>query len=328
MHQQVTYKTPPVTVKYNGRPRLVGFELEFSGLTLDQTVKTIESSLGGKPGKGTAAEQVIHVESLGDFNVELDWNYLKRKAQNSDQKGESGDWIEQLSKAASLIVPMEVVCPPIEIHNLDALDPMVSALRKAGAVGTDESVFAAYGVHINTEIHHLDAATLFSYIRAFSLLQWWLVEAHAVDTARKISPYIELYPENYIGEMLSRSNPDIDTVCTDYLEYNATRNRALDMLPLLAELDEQRIRSAVDDPRIKARPAFHYRLPNCNIEQENWSLSQSWNKWCIIEQLAHRADDLDKLGLAFLRADRPILGVRRNDWVEYIDQWLKNHELA
>jgi len=328
MNQRINYKMPPVIVKDDGTPRMVGFELEFSGLTLNQTVDAIQSSIGGSLMGGTAAEQIIRLESLGDFNVELDWDYLKRKAAENEKNKGSGDWVDQLSKAARLLVPVEVVCPPIPITNLEVLDPMISALRKAGAVGTEESLIAAYGVHINTEIQHLDAATLFSYLRAFSVLQWWLVEAHKVNTTRKISPYIDLYPENYVKQLLSRSNPDIDTICADYLEYNATRNRALDMLPLLTEIDEDRIRSVVDDPKIKARPAFHYRLPNCNIEHTDWSLSQPWNTWLVIEHLAHRPDSLTELSAAFLDADQPILGVNRTTWVSFIDQWLKNHELA
>lgn len=328
MNQRVNFKTPSVTVKDDGTPRMVGFELEFSGLTLDQAVDVVQSSLGGNPGSGTAAEQVVHVESLGDFNVELDWDFLKRKAEESDQNEESGEWVDQLSKAASFLVPVEVVCPPIPIANLDALNPLVSALRKAGAVGTEESLIAAYGVHINTDSPDLDASTLFAYLRAFSLLQWWLVEAHQVDTTRKISPYIDLYSENYIKQLLSRSDPSIDAVFSDYLEYNDTRNRALDMLPLLAEIDGERVRSVVDDPKIKARPAFHYRLPNCNIEQTDWSLAKSWNNWCIIDQLACCTDDLSELGAAFLDADRPILGVSRDEWVGFIDKWLKDHGLA
>lgn len=311
---------------------MVGFELEFSGLSLEQTAETILSSLGGKLEGGTAAEQIVHVESLGDFNVELDWDFLKQKAAENAQNEESGkneDWLDPLSKAASLLVPVEIVCPPIPITNLNALDPMVAALRKAGAAGTAESLFAAYGVHINTEIGHLDAATLFDYLRAFSLLQWWLVEAHNIDTTRKLSPYINLYPEKYVKRLLTPGTPPgIDTICADYLEYNATRNRALDMLPLLAEIDLELVRSVVDDPKIKARPAFHYRMPNCNIEQPDWSPAQPWNKWWIIEQLAHRSDDLDELSSAFLEAEQPILGVNRNNWVGFIDQWLKKYVLA
>ncbi len=328
MSQQANFKTPPVTIKDDRTPRMVGFELEFSGLSLDQTVDIIQSSLGGKPGNGTTVEQVIHVDSVGDFNVELDWNYLKQKAAENEQNEESAEWLEYLSKAASLLVPVEVVCPPIPITNLNVLDPMVSALRKSGAEGTEKSLLAAYGVHINPEIPRLDAETLFSYLRAFVILQWWLVEAHEINTTRMISPYIDLSPENYIKLLLSRSNPRFDTICADYLEYNATRNRALDMLPLLAEIDEERICRVVDDPKIKARPTFHYRLPNCNIEHEDWTLAKSWNNWWIIEQLAYCPDELNKLSAAFLDADQPILGVNRNKWVGLIDQWVKKHGLA
>lgn len=327
MEQQVKFKSPPVTVKDDGSPRMVGFELEFSGLTLDQTVDTIQSSLGGEPRAGTAAEQVLYIESLGEFNVELDWDYLKRKAAETNQK-EGREWIDQLSKAASLLVPVEVVCPPIPITNLEVLDPMVAALRRAGAEGTEESLLAAYGVHINTEIPSLDAVTLFSYLRAFIILQWWLLKAHEVNITRKISPYIDLYPEVYLKRVLSKPKPSMDEILSDYLEHNASRNRALDLLPILSEIDEKRVRRVVDDPKIKARPAFHYRLPDCNIEHKDWSLALSWNNWWVVEQLSNRPDDLDELSAEFLDSDQPIIGVRRSEWVQFIDQWLRNQGLV
>lgn len=172
-------------------------------------------------------------------------------------------------------MPVEVVCPPIPVTHLSALEPMVGALRKAGAVGTEESLLAAYGVHINTEVPRLDASTLHSYLRAFAVLHWWLVDVHEVDPTRKVSPYVDLYPEAYLKQVLSQSDSTMDRIFAEYLEHNASRNRALDLLPLLAEVDEKRVRGAVDDPKIKARPAFHYRLPNCNIERAGWSLDES-----------------------------------------------------
>jgi hypothetical protein len=205
---------------------------------------------------------------------------------------------------------------------------MVAALREAGAVGTEESLLAAYGVHVNTEIPVLDSATLASYLRAFAVLQWWLVDAHQVDMTRKVSPYIDLYPDAYLKQLLARSDPALDDIFSDYLEHNATRNRALDLLPLLAEIDADRVRQAVDDPRIKARPAFHYRLPNCHIEKADWSLAEAWNTWCVLERLVDRKEDLDTLTAEFLAADRPILGVSRSDWVAFMDRWLKDRELA
>jgi len=328
MDQKVTFKTPSVTTKGDGCSRRVGFELEFSGLTLDETVDTVQSSLGGNLGVKNAAEQLIHVASMGDFNVEIDWDFLKRTAKANNHNEEDDEWIKQLSKVASALVPVEVVCPPIPITSLNLLEPMVSRLRRAGAVGTEESLIAAYGVHINTEIPNLDAETLFAYLRSFSLLQWWLVEAHHVNTSRKISPYIDLYPESYVTLLASQTSPCIDKIFDDYLEYNASRNRALDLLPLLAEIDKQRVFNKVDDPKIKSRPAFHYRLPNCNIEHNDWSLAQSWNIWWVVEQLAQRPDDLKALSVAFLDAGQPIIGVIRNKWVKYLDQWLKDHELV
>jgi hypothetical protein len=308
--------------------RRVGFELEFSGLTLDDTAEALRRALGGEVCVRTAAERVLAVGKIGDFKVELDWDFLKRNAAESAETEDTEKWLDALSQAAAVLVPVEVVCPPIAMSELGQLQPMVDALREAGAVGTEETLLAAYGVHINPEIPSLDAATLFSYITAFALLQWWLVDAHDVDTARKISPYIDLYAETYLKKVLSRSAPSIDDIFSDYLEYNASRNRALDLLPLLAHIDEPRVRRAVDDPKIKPRPTFHYRLPNCHIEKADWSLASSWNKWWVVEELAHRSSDLESLKRAFFEADRPILGVSRGDWVEHIDRWLKDRRLA
>ncbi|NEV63922.1 amidoligase family protein [Thiorhodococcus minor] len=322
------FRQPPSLHNADGALRTVGFELEFSGLSLDQTLEALQSGLGGERQPLSAAEQRLEVEGLGGFKVELDWSYLKRKAAQAAEDKSDAEWIELVSQAAAVLVPVEVVCPPIPITELGALHPMTEALRRAGAVGTDESLLAAYGVHINPEIPRLEAETLFAYLRAFALLQWWLVESHAVDLTRKVSPYIDLYSEAYVVQLLARDAPDLDQIFSDYLEHNASRNRSLDMLPLLAELDAERVRRAVDDPKIGARPTFHYRLPNCHIERPDWSLAASWNLWCVVEALAHRPDDLRALGDEFLAASRPILGVSRSDWVERMDTWLNDRGLA
>ena len=322
------FASPPKVNKHDGSPRMVGFELEFSGITLEDAVAAIQSSLGGAVQSESAAERLLHVDSLGAFNVELDWAYLKRKAAENKQEEDGSEWIERLSQAAALLVPVEVACPPIPIGELAALDPMVAALREAGAVGTEESLLAAYGVHVNTEIPRLDASTLFGYLRAFAVLQWWLVDAHAVDATRKVSPYIDLYSESYLKRVLASSESTMEAIFADYLEHNASRNRALDLLPMLAEIDGEHVRDVVDDPKIKARPAFHYRLPNCEIERPDWSLAESWNTWCVVERLADRKDYVDELASEFRAADRPILGVSRNRWTEFVDQWLKDRELV
>lgn len=322
------YRLPPVVETDQGEVRRVGFELEFSGITLEDAIAAVKSALGATTDEETVADTSLRVEDLGDFKVELDWAYLKRKASEQGEDPESREWLEKLSSAAALLVPVEVVCPPIPMTELTRLDPMVEALRDAGAVGTEESLIAAYGVHINTEIPALDATTLDAYLKAFAILQWWLVDAHGVDTARKLSPYIDLYPEAYLHQVLFRKTATLDQIFEDYLAHNATRNRALDLLPMLAEIDEERIRKSVDDPRIQARPAFHYRLPDCHIEKPGWSLTGSWEPWLAVEELAHDTKRRAELGQAFLDARRPVLGVHRDDWVEYVDRWLADHASA
>lgn len=322
------FDSPPRVDRDDGGNRRVGFELEFSGIDLEATAAALQSALGAELQSETAAERVLQVESLGEFRVELDWEYLKDKAAEEGRSATQEQWLERLSDAAALVVPVEVVCPPIALSDMAVLDPMVKALRAAGAVGTEESLLAAYGVHVNPELPALDAATVYPVIRAFCLLQWWLVDRHAVDATRKLSPYIDLYPADYVERVLSTPTAGMDEIIEGYLEHNASRNRALDLLPLLAEIDETRVRAAVDDARIKARPTWHFRMPDCHIEREDWSLAESWNTWCMVEKLAHRPAELEALAEQFLAADRLLLGVHRGRWVEQLDQWLEDRGLA
>ena len=327
MTQQSPFRLPTVTCNSTGQLRKVGFELEFTGLDLEQTTAIVERVFSSRRSRTSQADAVVEVAGLGTFTIELDWHYLKQKATQKKDRPPQG-WLDLLSQAATLLVPMEVVCPPLAITQLAVLDPLLGELRQAGAMGTEDSVIAAYGVHINAEIPRLDAATLDSYLRAFGLLQWWLVDAHQVDVARRISPYVDLYPENYLKQLFSRHEPDLDTLLQDYLHYNATRNRALDLLPLLAEVAAGEVRRALPDTKIKARPAFHYRLPNCQIDKFDWSLADAWNTWWVVEELARRPNDLDDLCARFLSMDRLLIGVSRNDWTGWIDRWLHDHRLA
>ncbi len=271
-----TFKCPPQLHNDSGQVRQVGFELEFTGLDIEQAGQILKAELGGKLEVQSIAVSILRVPELGDFKIELDWHFLQERAGKEDADDPS-QWLELLSQSAAIVVPVEIVCPPIPLTELDRLIPIVDTLRKAGARGTEDSMLAAYGVHINCEAPALDAVTLFSYLRAFSLLQWWLVDNQSINFSRKLSPYIRLYPEPYIKRLFSCQNPDLEQILTDYLEHNASRNRALDMLPLLAEIDEEKVRHAVGDELLKARPAFHYRLPDCCIEKPEWSLSDSWH---------------------------------------------------
>lgn len=319
-HDSRIYKQPSVLHTDQQRLRRVGVEIEFGSLGLEQVCEQVLDALGGKAGEATAAEQSIAVPELGEFNVEVDWQFLKKL---SSEEQIPGEIMAALSQAATVIVPVEIVCPPLPIDRIQVLDKLIDKLREAGAEGTESSFLSAFGVHINTEIPNLQAATLDNYLRAFVLLQAWLVRENEVDLSRRITPYIDLYPDQYLERVLRREQPDMDTLMDDYLEFNATRNRALDLLPLLSEINPERVKKDIDDSRIKARPTFHYRLPDCRISDAQWNLAEPWNLWCVVESLAADAESLKALTEAALQENSGAIALTQSSWLERIDQWLK-----
>lgn len=322
------FRQPSVLHDETGSVRTVGFEIEFTGVSLADTISAVERAYPATRHNETAAACDLDIESLGRFGIELDWTFLKRQAEESGDTP-ADEWVGLLSQAAELVVPVEVVCPPVPVDRLDELRPLTDALREAGAAGTTSSLIAAYGVHINPRSPSLDSATLWHYLRSFGLLQWWLVKVHAVDLTRRASSYVDLYPEAYLRQLFSTTQaPTQERLIGDYLEHNPTRNRALDMLPLFNHLDDTTVQGRIPDPRIKSRPTFHYRLPNCQIDRSGWSLADSWNVWWTVDELAQRHEDLDMLAARYLEQHRAILGVKRNSWVDYMDQWLRDRELA
>ena len=83
--------------------------------------------------------------------------------------------------------------------------------------------------------------------------------------------------------------PDENQFIADYLTHNPTRNRALDMLPILCEMQPETVAAGVNEDEqnlVKGRPAFHYRLPDCKLNVQGWSPSNAWNQWVAIEKLA------------------------------------------
>ncbi len=309
--------------------RRVGFELEFAGLDLEEVADALVESLSGTVKPETRAECTVSTQDLGDFKVELDWQQGKLLAEDRLQtlREETGeehpedplmDWI---TTTASQIVPMEVVCPPVPADRLDELVPMVEMLRDKGAIGTRGSPIYAFGVHINPELPDDSAATVAAYLKAFCVTQDWLIRKHEVDLSRRITPYIDIYPKQYIHDVLAYTDEvTMDEIITDYLKHNPTRNRALDMTPLFKYLDETRIERELADDRINARPTFHYRLPNCHIEQADWSLMDSWSIWCVLEHLVADPEKLNTMQDLWRQQDQSITLFDTPEWHEQLDE--------
>ncbi len=76
------------------------------------------------------------------------------------------------------------------------------------------------------------------------------------------------------------------------------------MVPLFALLDRSRVSRVLSDPRISARPAFHWRLQNAGSGSPESSVTGQWDRWRRIE-----AASLDAAGLASRLASRTLAAV-------------------
>lgn len=303
---------PPLAVDAEGRPRTVGVEIEFSGLDLERASRIIVQLFGGRPVRDNECEMHVRDTTLGDFHVEVDSHTLKKLAKKR-RRGRLLDWAEQvqhwwLGSMVGTFTPHEISTAPIPIERLGELDRLVHALGRAGAEGTDDAVWNVFGVHFNPSAPSRDPRTLLDYIRAYALLHPELVEALRVDPARRMMRFATAYPDAYVRKVLDPDYaPDIDQLIGDYLEHNPTRNRALDLLPLFATFDLERVRRACEDPRVTGRPTFHFRLPNSEVSDLEWRISDEWALWIEVERLAADRARIAQLSeVARAQLDHPI----------------------
>jgi hypothetical protein len=308
--------------------RRLGVELELIGIDLEDLSQLVAEHIGGMAESVSEYERAIHGDPHGDWVVELDFRFLRERGRNGRQhQGWSGmldQTVEDVIKfGAEQIVPMEVVSPPLPMDQLDDLHKLIEKLRGAGAKGTADSVVYAFSMQLNPEMPATDAATIMRYLQAFLCLFPWL-KAHAkVDFTRRLTAYTDPFPNEYVRRICNPEyRPDLATLIDDYLDANPTRNRALDLLPLFVHLDEKRVRSVVKDRRVKARPALHYRLPNCEIDRVDWGVHLAWLDWLQVEYLVAEPDRLQALCGAYTAfLDRPVTELF-DDWVDKVEPWL------
>lgn len=304
---------PPWTTNDRGEPRRVGVELEMIGLTLDEVAAVVAEWLGASVTKDGRYRRRLWSQEDGEWRVELDFRLLRRLGQENHAREELlGDLktsAEALLKLLSdPLVPREVVSPPLALHRLQDLEILIKRLRRAGAKGTSDRMRYAFALQFNPEIPSREGATILAIMKAFVCLYDWLYMRARVDISRRITTYVSPYPLTYVRKLIAPDyNPSLSQLIKDYLADNPTRNRALDMLPLFTDLDEATVRARIDDPLVKARPAFHYRLPNCDLHDPDWGLSLAWNDWVEVERLAADSGRLRDCCEAYARfLDQPL----------------------
>jgi len=273
-------------------------------------------------------EARVSGDAAGAWRVEFDYEFLKSKARNPDEKEGLSKVIDETAEqvlrfGAEQILPMEVVSPPLALERLGKVDELVGLLRDAGAMGTNSSLLFAFGTHLNPELPALDAPTVTAYLKSFLCCYPWLRRNADVDLARRLSLFIEPFSDDYTQLVCSPGYaPTLDVLIDDYLAHNPSRNRVLDMLPLFAHLDEERVRGTIDDPRIKARPTLHYRMPNCEVDRQGWGIGPIWEDWLQVELLAADPPRMGSICRAYGRYLKRGAEESSETWARELDRWL------
>ncbi len=326
---------PPITLNSDGQERTVGVEFEFSGVEMQKAARIITGLYGGDPEEISTYKYEIKGTKLGSFTLELDASLFLNK-EYEDKLNKLGIDVtkmekkreieEKLRDMASSVVPFEIVSPPVCLSQLKELTALIGELRKVKAKGTKSSVFNAFGLHLNPEIPSGEAADLLRYIRAFILIEPWIRKEAGIDWSRRMTPYINEYKKEFKTRVLDqRYDPSLKELIKDYIESGNTRNQSLDMLPAFQYLDEEEVSSLLDDELTSPRPTFHYRLPNCEIGNEAWSLAAEWNRWVMVERMAED-EKLDQYADRYLSLMLKPMISKEKKWIELISRWKESYE--
>jgi len=308
-------------MNHEGKPRHVGVEIEFGSVSTLAAAEKVHALFGGRLEREDQHRYHVCDTRLGDFLIELDSQYVHRVPGAEDDKQQLADRLRSiLGNISELVVPNEIVCPPVELDQLPELEALTDALVAIGASGSSASPLYAFGCQLNPEIASREPGWILAMLRAYVLMSPWLRAIIELDFTRRLASFADPFPADYARLILDAGyQPDMDKLIDDYLAWNPTRNRELDMLPLFAWIDEDRVRSRVPDTRIKARPTFHYRLPDARIGEPGWSLALEWNRWCVVERLGADADRLAAMSEAWLENDARLVA---GNWAIMSTGWL------
>jgi hypothetical protein len=329
------FELAPLIKNENGNIRSVGFELEFAELPIEKAVASIQKLFGGDLHKTHQFYQKVKDSEIGDFTIKFDTRLLTQKSYRKvfeklgidiqsieiDDK-KMADILENVLESISAdFVPYEIVTPPVPMDKLHILEKLRAELFKSKAKGTRASMFYAFATHINPELPEISLNYIIKYERAFFLLLPWLHKKMEIDFSRKVPPFINPFPEAYIDKVLHPEyNPTLELFVKDYHQHNPSRNRPLDLYPVLGHLNASIIENLEGIGNVKTRPTLHYRLPNSLIDEPEWSLAHEWNLWVKIEKMAC-TENLNRWCKKYTKMKKKTWFGFKKKWISEIENW-------
>ena len=308
----------PQPRRADGRPRRTGVEIELAGLTEAEVATCVQALWGGRIEADDPTRLRVEGSRLGAVTVVRD-SALART-------GVEGVLLEALGD----MVPVEVVTPPLAAAEMPEADRLVAALRAAGARGTRDALRFGFGMHLNPEVVETTAEAILPVVRAYGLMEDWLRAADPIDPARRLLPFVDPWPRALVDRLAEPADADpapgalrgLSDLVATYLALTPTRNRGLDLLPLLEHLEPAQVRAVLSEGRAKGgRPTFHYRLPEARVDEPGWSVAYEWNRWVLVERVASRPELLSALSEEW-RAHRAALLTIRPDWARTVEAHL------
>lgn len=312
----------------SGAPRRVDIEITFGGLSERAAARCLRDSLGGQIEDGAAHEVCLTDTAIGTVRIH-------------PETGLNGQTITAQSRLGfgpmRRVVPVGLVTEPMRPEVLPVIDELRHALRERGSRNAGDSRFIGFRVHLNPAVAGASVHDILPVARAYALLEEWLHSADpAVDAAQgaaALSQSADPYPCDFVDDLVRDApNWSLDAFWCMYLHYNKTRNRGLDLLPLIAHLSPGRLDGLHDCiGTVSPRAAFHYRLPDCRLDREDWSLAYEWNRWVMVERLAddpHLCARLAKDWQDYRAAGHRLRSGARRDWCNHVEGFLRRHSLA
>jgi len=321
----------------NGKIRHAGFEFEYVNVSLPLCISALQREYGGVVEMINPYHYKLKETKYGTFTAMIDFQFLVKSELKVWVKkiGLDGILDEETIKSietfiasvGEALVPYEITTPPLPINALDEAQKLKEILRHLGAKGTRSSPIYAFGMHINPEVRALDVETILSDLRSFFVLYEFLVKWIEPDLTRRITPYINPFDADYrIMVLLEEYTPSMQEFIDDYLKYNSTRNRALDLLPLLTFIDEARVRKVLPNEKIGKRPTYHYRLCDSRVDEEEWCVCEGWNSWVLVERLANDTQALNSLAKKTVKCLlSPFAILEKEKLLDEVSQWVEKN---